>query len=144
MGKEQSGFRMSALHEDFLKDTHKSNRQIKPKTSTRQIGAEKEQLAVAYLQEQGYEIIACNFVCRQGEIDLIARKSPYLIFIEVKYRKSNRFGSAEEAVTMKKQMRIQKAAQYYLYKEKIPQNTPCRFDVVAINQEQIELIENAF
>lgn len=135
---------MSALHGDFVNDTNKSTRQIELKMSTRQIGTEKERLAAAYLQEQGYEIIACNFVCRQGEIDLIARKSPYLIFIEVKYRKSNRFGSAEEAVTMKKQIRIQKAAQYYLYKKKIPQNTPCRFDVVAINHEQIELIENAF
>ena len=120
------------------------NEQIKKKISSRQIGAEKEKLAAAYLQEHGYEIIACNFMCRQGELDLIARKNEYLVFVEVKYRNSNRFGKAEEAVTVRKQMRMQKAAQYYLYKERLPQNIPCRFDVVAINQDEIELIENAF
>ena len=127
-----------------VSDTNTSNIQTNLKTSTRQIGTEKEKLAAAYLQEHGYEIVAYNFSCRQGELDLIARKNEYLVFVEVKYRKNNRFGKAEEAVTARKQMRMQKAAQYYLYKANFPQNTPCRFDVVAINQEHIELIENAF
>ena len=135
---------MSALQENFVNHSHQSNRRMEQKTSTRQIGAEKEQLAAAYLQKQGYEIIDCNFTCKQGELDLIARKDEYIVFVEVKYRKNNRFGKAEEAVTAKKQLRMQKTAQYYLYKSNFPQNTPCRFDVVAINQEQIELIENAF
>lgn len=120
------------------------NRQREQNFSTRQIGTEKEKLAATYLQEQGYEIVAYNFTCRQGELDLIARKNEYLVFVEVKYRKNNRFGKAEEAVNVRKQTRMQKAAQYYLYKEKISQNTPCRFDVVAINQDEITLIENAF
>lgn len=127
-----------------VNNTNTLNRQPKSKISTRQIGTEKEQLAVAYLQAHGYEIITCNFTCRQGELDLIARKNEYLVFVEVKYRNSNRFGKAEEAVTAKKQLRMQKAAQYYLYKANLPQNTPCRFDVVAINQEEFTLIENAF
>ena len=127
-----------------VNDTNTVNRQMEQKTSTRQIGAEKEKLAAVYLQEQGYEIVAYNFSCRQGELDLIARKNEYLVFVEVKYRKNNRFGIAEEAVTAKKQLRMQKAAQYYLYKANLSQNTPCRFDVVAINQNDMELIENAF
>ena len=127
-----------------MNNTNTSNIQMKPKTSTRQIGAEKEKLAAAYLQEHGYEILACNFSCKQGELDLIAHKNEYLVFVEVKYRKNNRFGKAEEAVTVRKQLRMQKAAQYYLYKANLPQNTPCRFDVIAINGETIELFENAF
>lgn len=127
-----------------VNDTNILLRQTTPNPSTRQIGAEKERLAASYLQEHGYAIITCNFTCRQGELDLIARKNEYLVFVEVKYRKNNRFGKAEEAVTAKKQLRMQKAAQYYLFKANLPQNTPCRFDVVAINQDEIELIENAF
>ena len=50
----------------------------------RQLGSEKERLAAEYLQEREYEIVACNYRCRQAEIDIIAKKEEYLIFIEVK------------------------------------------------------------
>ena len=56
----------------------------------RQLGSEKEKLAAEYLQERGYEIVACNYRCRQAEIDIIAKKEEYLIFIEVKYRKRSK------------------------------------------------------
>ena len=55
----------------------------------RQLGSEKEKLAAEYLQERGYEIVTCNYRCRQAEIDIIAKKEEYLIFIEVKYRKKS-------------------------------------------------------
>ena len=127
-----------------VNDTKTQKKQNKQRSSNRQLGAEKEALAAEYLQEQGYRLLTRNFACRQGELDLIACKDGYLVFIEVKFRKNNRYGRAEEAVTAKKQERMQRAALYYLYKERLPQDTPCRFDVVAINQDSIEIIENAF
>ena len=113
-------------------------------TSSRQIGIEKEQVAVAYLEKNGYQVIERNFTCKQGEIDIIAKKEHYLVFIEVKYRKTNRYGTAQEAVNSKKQQRILQTASYYLYKKQYSFSIPYRFDVIAINNTEITLIENAF
>lgn len=110
----------------------------------RTTGTEYETLAAKYLEQQGYKIIEKNFRCRQGEIDLIAREGPYLVFIEVKYRKNASMGTAIEAVNTKKQNVIRKVASYYLVSNHLSQQTPCRFDVIGITGEQIELIKNAF
>ena len=84
----------------------------------RQIGTEKEKLAGAYLEKNGYEIIEYNFRCRQGEIDIVAKDGNYLVFTEVKFRSTTRLGSALEAVNYKKQCRICKVADYYRYKHR--------------------------
>lgn len=110
----------------------------------RALGAAKEALAEAYLRGQGYEILERNFYSRMGEIDLIAREDGYLVFLEVKYRKSSMSGHPAEAVTYRKQQKIYAAARYYLYKKGFPTDMPCRFDVVAIQGEEITLIKNAF
>lgn len=110
----------------------------------RSIGAEQETKVQEYLQTLGYEIVARNFYTKHGEIDLIAKKDGYLVFIEVKYRADGRFGAPEEAVDFRKQKRIIAAAQYYLYKNLISFDTPCRFDVAGVVGEEIRVTENAF
>ena len=110
----------------------------------RSIGAEQETKVQEYLQTLGYEIVARNFYTKHGEIDLIAKKDGYLVFIEVKYRADGRFGAPEEAVDFRKQKKIIAAAQYYLYKNRIPFNTPCRFDVAGVQGNEIRITENAF
>ena len=110
----------------------------------RSIGAEQETKVQEYLQTLGYEIVARNFYTKHGEIDLIAQKDGYLVFIEVKYRADGRFGAPEEAVDFRKQKKIIAAAQYYLYKNRISFETPCRFDVAGVVGEEIRVTENAF
>ncbi|MDD3218605.1 MAG: YraN family protein [Lachnospiraceae bacterium] len=110
----------------------------------RAIGTNQEIKAAEYLKNQGYEILERNFRCRIGEIDIIARDGRYLVFVEVKYRKSTRYGGAVYAVDYKKQAKISKVADYYMLKNQIPENSACRFDVVAIDDEKIELLKNAF
>lgn len=94
--------------------------------------------------EQGYKIVARNFSGRRGEIDIIARDGEYLVFVEVKYRRDERQGSPAEAVDYRKQQHIRRAAEYYLYKNRVSEAMPCRFDVVAILGDRITLIRDAF
>lgn len=110
----------------------------------RAIGYEYERKAAEYLKEKGYHILKQNFYTKFGEIDMIARDGKYLVFVEVKYRSTKRGGHPLEAVDGKKQNRIKKAAQFYLLRYGYGENTPCRFDVVGILQEEIIHIENAF
>lgn len=110
----------------------------------RSLGTEKEELAVAYLKEQYAEILDRNFYFRGGEIDLIAKDGEYVCFIEVKYRKSDRFGTPEDAVTVSKQKKIIMGAKYYLYQKRYSQDTPCRFDVISISGQEIVWIKDAF
>lgn len=114
------------------------------KRQSKEIGTAYEALAAEYLKGKGYRIIKQNFFTKSGEIDMIARDGAYLVFVEVKYRSSQRGGHPLEAVDIRKQKRIRRAAQYYLLRYGCPENTPCRFDVVGILQEEIIHIENAF
>lgn len=111
--------------------------------NSRKTGSRYEQVAAAFLTQQGYEILEMNYRDRYGEIDLIARREGVLVFVEVKYRKTTRQGYPEEAVTPQKQKRIRHTARYYLYTHHL-EDLPCRFDVVSILGEEIRLIENAF
>ncbi|MEF9917459.1 MAG: YraN family protein [Lachnospiraceae bacterium] len=113
------------------------------KYNKRAIGNAYERLAGAYLEAQGYQIITYNYYCRQGEIDIIARDGEYLVFCEVKYRKSNINGSPLEAVNLKKQQIISKCAMIYLTTNGLIDSS-CRFDVVGILNGEIQLIKNAF
>jgi len=110
----------------------------------RTVGTSYERLAGAYLEQQGYEILEYNFRCRMGEIDIVAKDSAYLVFVEVKYRSSERIGNPLEAVDIRKQRVISKVASYYCLTHGYGEVTPCRFDVVAISGEDYTLIKNAF
>ncbi|MCC8029082.1 MAG: YraN family protein [Lachnospiraceae bacterium] len=110
----------------------------------RRMGAVQETRVADWLRRRGYRILAQNYRCRFGEIDLIAAKNGYLIFIEVKYRSTDSCGAPQEAVDARKQQRISNAASCYLYMKQYPPDTPCRFDVAAVSGEEIELIRDAF
>ncbi len=110
----------------------------------RRIGTRYEQIAAEYLRGQGYQIICTNYRCRMGEIDLICRDGRYLVFVEVKYRANDSAGSGFMAVDARKQHRISRVAAFYLLQQHLPEETPCRFDVVSIDAGEISLLKNAF
>jgi putative endonuclease len=99
--------------------------------STRQKGKEGEEIAVSFLQQNGYEIIEQNYYYRHGEIDIIAKEGATLAFVEVKLRRSNSYGEPEESVTPKKQELLRRTAEGYIIERNIGAMN-CRFDVVAI------------
>lgn len=109
----------------------------------RKIGFEYEKIAGDYLKKCGYEIIEYNFYSRQGEIDIIAKHEGYLVFVEVKYRESNKSGHPLEAVSIAKQKTICKCAMYYMNKKHL-QDVSVRFDVVGIQGDKVTLVQNAF
>lgn len=113
--------------------------------SNRSLGAEKEELAAQWMQKHGCKILDRNYQIASGEIDLIVRDGIYLVFVEVKYRSTDRAGTGAEAVGYRKQQRIYRTAQHYMKKNKISQLQPCRFDVISIDGSgKIEWIQNAF
>ena len=93
-------------------------------------GAWGEQLAAKYLRKKKYKVVATNFHCRYGEIDLIVSNRYNLVFVEVKLRKSDKFARASEHVDKFKQERIRTTAEYYLTNN--PTNLQPRFDVIEI------------
>lgn len=114
----------------------------------RKIGALGERIALDYLKKQGYSIRERNFRCREGEIDIIAEKDDFLVFIEVRTRRSSSFGTPEESVTPSKVEKLIALAQTYVEShEDLPPFW--RIDVVAVELtprgkvSRIELIENA-
>lgn len=113
------------------------------KYNRRQIGGRYEKEAGEYLKKYGYQILEYNYRCKTGEIDLIAREGGYLVFCEVKYRKSAGSGDPSEAVDARKQKRISRCAAYYLM-EKGMTECPCRFDVVSVLADKVTVIRNAF
>lgn len=110
----------------------------------RQTGAAYEKQAARFLIGQGYQILERNYRCHQGEIDLIAMDGKTLVFVEVKYRKSEKKGHPLEAVNYYKQQKIIRTAMYYCYKQKVFDTQACRFDVVSILGEDIKLLKHAF
>lgn len=110
----------------------------------RKVGAEYEQKAVIYLEENGFQVLELNFYCRQGEIDIVGIHQGNLVFVEVKYRKDPQAGYPEEAVDRKKQMKICRTSDYYRVKHPEQENRQIRYDVVAICGEQVSWYQNAF
>ena len=111
-------------------------------------GTAAEQLARAYLRKHGLRQLDANYRCRLGEIDLVMRDRDTLVFVEVRYRRTEAFGSAAETVGVAKQRRIIKAASRYLQQHPRWANDLCRFDVISISGDDgrtdIEWIKHAF
>lgn len=110
----------------------------------RLIGDFYEIKAIEYLENQGVKVLEKNYRNRYGEIDIIAIDGSYLVFIEVKYRKTASAGYPEEAVNIHKANKISKVADYYRVVKKIPFDKSCRFDVIAIDSNEIRWHKNAF
>lgn len=113
----------------------------------KELGKKGEELALQFLKKKGYRILEKNYVCKLGEIDLIAQEKDTLAFVEVKTRRSTAFGPPQMAVDQKKQEQLSKAALQFL-KERRLEEAKARFDVVAIlfgsKGPEVELIRNAF
>ena len=111
------------------------------------LGKSGEDLACRELERRGYAIIARRHRCRSGELDIVARDGPTLVFVEVKTRDSRAFGDAAEAVTWQKQRRIVRLASEYVMRHHL-NDAPCRFDVVSIQFDDgrpvLEVFQNAF
>lgn len=99
--------------------------------SHRHRGALGEDVAAAFLRQNGYEIVEQNYFYNHGEIDIVAKDGSTLVFVEVKARRSERFGAPEEAVTPKKQELLRRTAEGYMIERNIGE-ADCRFDVVAV------------
>ena len=93
-------------------------------------GAWGEALAAEYLKKRGYQLIACNYRCRFGEIDLIVSNRKYLVFVEVKLRKSADFARASDFVDIYKQNRLRITGEFYL--SQFETTLQPRFDVIEI------------
>ena len=117
--------------------------------STREIGNEGEDLAVAYLESKGYTILERNYHFEHAEVDIVAYDNEsYIVFVEVKKRSNNRYGEPEEYVDDEKKQNVYKAAEAWVYERKMD-GAPVRFDVISILQEsseapKIKHFENAF
>ena len=114
----------------------------------RETGILGEKLAKDFLKKRSYRIVETNYRCPEGEIDIVAKHKDYLVFVEVRTKKSLEFGSPEESITPAKKERMKATAYYY---QQTHNNLPSlwRIDMVAIELDQkgrlsrIELIENA-
>lgn len=123
----------------------------KPGTSEVPLGTWGEDRAAEYLRAQGYEIVDRNFRCRYGEVDIVAKTGRYLVFAEVKLRKSADYGFAREAVTYSKQQKLRTTALCWLQAHP-PTRLQPRFDVLEVYAPQgtatvrptVNHLENAF
>ena len=105
-----------------------------------------ENLAARFLEKRGLVIVARNYRCRGGEIDLVCRDGKALVFVEVRLRRNAGFGGAGASITPAKQRRIILAAQYYLMANG-KHDCDCRFDCILLdgtNERNIDWVKNAF
>ena len=113
-------------------------------TAQQRQGNTAEKKAADYLAAQGLNLLQQNFQCKCGEIDLIMQDQEQLVFIEVRYRDSSHYGGALHSITPSKQKKIRNTASFYLLKHKLTHKACCRFDVVAIDEDEIMWIKSAF
>jgi putative endonuclease len=114
----------------------------------RQLGIDGERAAERFLRRRGYTIVERNYRCRLGEVDLIALDRRTVVFVEVKTRRSTRFGSPVDDVDLRKQRQIARAAECYLDAHRL-HDRAVRFDVVAVWPDEhggltCELMQDAF
>jgi len=112
-----------------------------------EFGRQGEKRAAKALRGRGYKILARNYRCRHGEIDIVAFENGEFVFVEVKSRSSEEKGTALEAVTPRKQRKLARVAQQFLIERGLSER-PCRFDVVAIGSSpgsgEDEIVRGAF
>ncbi|HWC10701.1 MAG TPA: YraN family protein [Acidimicrobiales bacterium] len=113
-------------------------------TSTRrELGAVGEDRVAAWYEANGYSVVDRNWRCRQGELDLVARRGRTVVFCEVKTRSSTAFGAPVEAVTRTKQARLRVLAARWLEDSPLAARE-IRFDVASVLDGRIEVLQGAF
>lgn len=112
----------------------------------KQLGQEAEERAAQHLQQQGFSILARNFRCRTGELDIVARRDQLLVIAEVRLRSSNAFGGAAASISHTKRQRILRAARYLLLRQPALAKLRVRFDTCLFDGPDgpIDWIEDAF
>ncbi|MBI5574088.1 MAG: YraN family protein [Elusimicrobia bacterium] len=111
-------------------------------TQSAELGKSGEELVERYLINLGYKILDKNFRTRYGEIDIIAKDKKTIVFVEVKTRSGTSYGSPQLAVNFYKQKHLSHAAFTFIKKNFL--NSDYRFDIIAVCDDKIEHIENAF
>lgn len=113
-----------------------------------QLGRDGEAAAAQWYERRGYEVLARNWRCRDGELDLVVANTESIVFCEVKTRSTTAFGSAAEAVDWRKQRRIRRLAAIWLSDAARKRGSTVRFDVAAVAPVAgvfvVEVIEEAF
>ncbi len=116
--------------------------------STRELGGHWENAAESFLHRRGLTTKKRNFYSRFGEIDLIMRDRDVLVFVEVRFRGDDRYGSGAETVTVRKQAKLARAAMFFLSLNPHYSQKPCRFDVISVGTRRgktiFNWIKNAF
>ncbi|MGY2376468.1 YraN family protein [Pseudomonas sp. SDO524_S393] len=112
-------------------------------------GKEAERQALHYLQQQGLRLLAQNWLCKRGELDLVMLDGDTVVFVEVRYRKHAQWGGALASIDERKRQKLILAAQFFLHEEHRWADAPCRFDVVAIQstpsgQTDLSWLKEAF
>ena len=110
----------------------------------RALGARGEDAVASWYEARGYEVVARNWCCREGELDLVVRQGRCYVFCEVKTRTSDAFGLPAEAVTRDKQLRLRRLAARWLEDDAPVRAREIRFDVAAVLGDEIEVLEGAF
>lgn len=123
--------------EFIMKEISKSARPETNRSENVSKGKHGEELAAVYLQAQGYQIVFRNFYSKYGELDIVAKKNNLLVFVEVKTRTQDRFGTPGEAVDARKQKHMEYAAKYFIQRFGF-HHTDVRFDVIEINLNHLE------
>lgn len=113
---------------------------------SQKIGFAAENYARNYLMQQGLSWVTSNYRCRVGEIDLIMRDREYFVFVEVRARRMDGYGSAVESINFSKRQKLIRTASFYLMKHRLYEKYPSRFDVLSLQgvPPQIDWIKNAF
>ncbi len=119
------------------------------RSSPQQSGQAAEALARQFLEQRGLRLLAQNWRCRLGELDLVMLDSDTVVFVEVRYRRYSAWGGAAESVDARKREKLSRAAQHFLQQESRWARYPCRFDVIAITADSqapapLNWIQNAF
>jgi len=118
------------------------------KTTSRELGKQGEDFAAHLLMNHGLKLLQQNVNFRVGELDLVMKDEDYLVFVEVRRRKSDKFGGALGSITASKQKKLTRAALVYLQRNNLVDKVPCRFDLVAISDKDGQLngqwIKNIF
>lgn len=106
------------------------------RTDARSAGARYEDIALEHLTRAGLALVARNFTCRYGEIDLVMRDRGVVVFVEVRYRRAGRFGDGIDSVDVGKRAKLVRAAEVFLAEHPRLAGAACRFDVLAIGGTQ--------
>lgn len=109
--------------------------------ATNIVGKKYELIATNFLKENGYKILENNYKNKIGEIDIICKDENYIVFVEVKYRASAKFGRPIEAITPHKQMKIRQTATFYLKCKRLLDSN-IRFDAIEILDNEIRHLQN--